>query len=88
MRMGEMEKKQIDVKTAISLAMEKFKQEYGDPGGLSEGESYAVAFKNCTLTIGMKQGELNFELIEGEILYVNETIDKKVFLELGSLEGE
>ena len=69
-----------EIKLAIGLAVQKFKEKYGQDAELEEGEEFVTAFNNCTLIISFKAGELETKFIPGRPLEID--------MELSIYKGE
>lgn len=69
-----------EIKLAIGLAVQKFKEKYGQDAELEEGEEFVTAFNNCTLVISLKTGELETKFIPGRPLEID--------MELSIYKGE
>lgn len=59
------------------IATELFKTQYGASEELAEDEAYVIEFKNCILIMGKKNGQMDFEFIEG----VPFRVDKYIHME-------
>ncbi len=51
---------------AIELAMQKFKEEFGEDEKLEEGDEFVTIFNNCVLIISFENGKLQTKFIEGK----------------------
>lgn len=60
-----------ELRQAISLAMEKFKEEYGEDAKLEDGDEFVTVFNNCTLIISLENRELSTKFIGGNPCYVD-----------------
>lgn len=55
-----------EIGKAINLAMEKFKEEYGEDAKLEDGDEFATVFNNCVLIISFESGNLKTKFIGGK----------------------
>lgn len=53
----------------INLAMEQFKQEYGDDAKLEDGDEIVAVLNNCVLIVSLENGELKTRFIGGKPYY-------------------
>lgn len=51
---------------AINLAMQKFKEEYGEDTKLEDGDEFVTVFNNCVLIISLEDGNLSTKFIGGK----------------------
>lgn len=51
---------------AINLAMQKFKEEYGEDAKLEDGDKFVTVFNNCVLIISLEDGNLQTKFIGGK----------------------
>lgn len=56
---------------AINLAMQKFKEEYGEDAKLEDGDEFVTVFNNCVLIISLEEGHLQTKFIGGKPFYVD-----------------
>lgn len=70
---------------AINLAMEKFKEEYGDDAKLEDGDEFVTVFNNCVLIISLEDGRLETKFIGGKPFYADMTLS---IYESGGAEDE
>lgn len=59
---------------AISLAMQKFKEEYGEDAKLEDGDEFVTVFNNCVLVISLEDGNLSTKFIGGKPYKVDMTL--------------
>lgn len=59
---------------AISLAMQKFKEEYGEDAKLEDGDEFVTVFNNCVLIISLDKGHLKTNFIGGKPYEVDMTL--------------
>lgn len=59
---------------AINLAMEKFKQEYGEDAKLEDGDEFVTVFNNCMLIISLEDGHLETKFVGGKTFYADMTL--------------
>lgn len=59
---------------AISLAMQKFKEEYGEDAKLEDGDEFVTVFNNCVLVISLEDGNLSTKFIDGKPYKVDMTL--------------
>lgn len=55
-----------ELKQAINLAMQKFKEEYGEDAKLEDGDEFVTVFNNCVLIISLENRELSTKFIGGK----------------------
>ncbi len=55
-----------NIKKAIDLAMQKFKEEFGEDTKLEDGNEFVTIFNNCVLIISLENGHLKIKFIEGK----------------------
>lgn len=55
----------------INLAMEQFKQEYGDDAKLEDGDEIVAVLNNCALIISLENGELKTRFVGGKPYYTD-----------------
>ena len=55
-----------EISKALDLAMEKFKEEYGEDAKLEDGDEFVTIFNNCILVLGMEDRELKVKFIGGK----------------------
>lgn len=60
-----------ELQEAIALALEKWKEEYGE---LEDGDEFVTAFNNCTLVISLENGKFKTNFICGRPYEVDMTI--------------
>lgn len=58
----------------INLAMEQFKQEYGEDVTLEEGDEIVAVLNNCALIISFNNGKLETKFIGGKPYFINKTL--------------
>ncbi len=63
-----------EIVKAMNLAMEKFKEEYGEDAKLEDGDEFATVFNNCVLIISLEDGELKVKFIGGKPYEVDMTL--------------
>lgn len=54
-----------EIGQAIELAMQKFKEEFGEDEKLEEGDEFVTIFNNCVLIISFENGKLQTKFIGG-----------------------
>lgn len=59
---------------AINLAMQKFKEEYGEDAKLEDGDEFVTVFNNCVLIISLEDGHLQTKFIGGKPFYADMTL--------------
>ena len=59
---------------AINLAMQKFKEEYGEDTKLEDGDEFVTVFNNCVLIISLEGGNLSTKFIGGKPCEVDMTL--------------
>lgn len=63
-----------EIKKAIELAMQKFKEEFGEDKKLEDGDEFVTAFNNCILIISLEEGHLQTKFIDGQPYKVDYTL--------------
>lgn len=58
----------------ISLAMEQFKQEYGDDAKLEDGDEIVAVLNNCVLIVSLENSELKTRFIGGKPYYIDRSL--------------
>lgn len=51
---------------AIDMAMQRFKEEYGEDAKLEEGDEFVTVFNDCVLIISLDEGRLQTDFIDGK----------------------
>lgn len=59
---------------AIGLAMQKFKEDYGEDEKLEDGDEFVTVFNNCVLIISLEDGKLQTKFIGGKPYEVDMTL--------------
>lgn len=60
-----------ELEKAINLAIQKFKEEYGEDTKLEDGDEFVTVFNNCVLIISLEGGHLGAKFIGGKPFYVD-----------------
>ena len=55
----------------INLAMEQFKQEYGDDAKFEDGDEIVAVLNNCVLIVSLENSELKTRFIGGKPYYID-----------------
>lgn len=63
-----------EIRKAIELAMQKFKEEYGEDAKLEDGDEFVTVFSNCILIISLEDGNLKTNFIGGKPFEVDMTL--------------
>ena len=63
-----------ELEQAINLAMQKFKEKYGEGTKLEDGDEFATIFNNCVLIISLEDGNLQTKFIGGKPFYADMTL--------------
>ncbi len=63
-----------EIGQAIKLAMQKFKEEYGEDAKLEDGDEFVTVFNNCVLIISLEDGSLKTNFIGGKPYEVDMTL--------------
>ena len=63
-----------ELKTAIELAMEKFREEFGEDAKLQECDEFVTVFNNACLVISLEDGNLETRFIGGKPYEVDMTL--------------
>lgn len=63
-----------EIGKAIELAMQKFKEEYGEDEKLEDGDAFVTVFNNCVLIISLEEGNLRTKFIGGQPYRVDYTL--------------
>ena len=58
----------------INLAMEQFKQEYGDDAKLEDGDEIVTVLNNCVLIVSLENSELKTRFIGGKPYYIDRSL--------------
>lgn len=58
----------------INLAMEQFKQEYGDDAKLEDGDEIVAVLNNCVLIVSFENSELKTRFIGGKPYYIDRSL--------------
>ena len=59
---------------AINLAMQKFKEGYGEDAKLEDGDEFVTVFNNCVLIISLEGGHLQTKFIGEKPFYADMTL--------------
>lgn len=51
---------------AIDMAMQRFREEYGEDAKLEEGDEFVTVFNDCVLIISFDEGRLQTDFIDGK----------------------
>ena len=51
---------------AIDMAMQRFREEYGEDAKLEEGDEFVTVFNDCVLIISLGEGRLHTDFIDGK----------------------
>lgn len=63
-----------EIVKAMSLAMQKFKEEYGEDTKLEDGDEFVTVFNNCVLIVSLEDGNLSTKFIGGKPYEVDMTL--------------
>lgn len=63
-----------DIQKAVELAIEAFKERYGQDAKLEDGDTFVCVMNNCTLIVSLKDGNLKEEFIGDKPLQVDHTL--------------
>lgn len=58
----------------INLAMEQFKQEYGDDAKLEDGDEIVTVLNNCVLIVSLENSDLKTRFIGGKPYYIDRSL--------------
>lgn len=58
----------------INLAMEQFKEEYGDDAKLEDGDEIVAVLNNCVLIVSLENSELKTRFIGGKPYYIDRSL--------------
>ncbi|WP_276879448.1 hypothetical protein [Bacteroides heparinolyticus] len=64
-----------ETKSAIELAMEQFKAEFGQDAKLEEGEEFATVFNDAVVIIGLNNRKLSVRILAGKPYLVNQNLN-------------
>ena len=64
-----------ETKSAIKLAMEQFKAEFGQDAKLEEGEEFATVFNDAVVIIGLNNRKLSVRILAGKPYLVNQNLN-------------
>ena len=51
---------------AIDMAMQRFREQYGEDAKLEEGDEFVTVFNDCVLIISLGEGRLQTDFIDGK----------------------
>lgn len=60
-----------ETKSAIELAMEQFKAEFGQDAKLEDGDEFATVFNDAVVIISLNNRKLSVRILAGKPYYVN-----------------
>ena len=60
-----------ETKSAIELAMEQFKAEFGQDAKLEDGDEFATVFNDAVVIIGLNNRKLSVRILVGKPYFVN-----------------
>ena len=63
-----------ELQKAIGLAMEKFREEFGEDAKLEDGDEFVTVFNNASLVISHEDGHLATRFIGGKPYEVDMTL--------------
>ena len=55
-----------EISKAIELAMQKFREEFGEDESLEDGDEFVTVFNNCVLILGVEDRELKVKFVGGK----------------------
>ena len=64
-----------ETKSAIELAMEQFKAEFGQDAKLEDGEEFATVFNDAVVIIGLNNRKLSVRILAGKPYLVNQNLN-------------
>lgn len=64
-----------ETKSAIELAMEQFRAEFGQDAQLEEGDSFATVFNDAVVIIGLENRQLSVQVLAGKPYFVNHCLN-------------
>ena len=63
-----------ELQKAIKLAMEKFREEFGEDAKIKNGDEFVTVFNNASLVISLEDGHLTTHFIGGKPYEVDMTL--------------
>lgn len=57
--------KMEEIKKAVDLAMQEFRNKFGDDALLEDGEEFVTIFNNCILILSLEGSEIGVKFIAG-----------------------
>lgn len=64
-----------ETKSAIELAMEQFKAEFGQDAKLEDGEEFATVFNDAVVIISLNNRNLSVRILAGKPYFVNQSLN-------------
>lgn len=64
-----------ETKSAIELAMEQFKAEFGQDAKLEDGDEFATVFYDAVVIISFNNRNLSVRILAGKPYYVNHSLN-------------
>lgn len=64
-----------EIKSAIELAMEQFKAEFGQDAKLEDGDEFATVFNDAVVIICLNNRKLSIRVLAGKPYFVNQNLN-------------
>lgn len=64
-----------ETKSAIELAMEQFKAEFGQDAKLEDGDEFATVFNDAVVIISLNNRNLSVRILAGKPYFVNQSLN-------------
>lgn len=64
-----------ETKSAIKLAMEQFKAEFGQDAKLEDGDEFATVFNDAVVIISLNNRNLSVRILAGKPYFVNQSLN-------------
>lgn len=64
-----------ETKSALELAMEQFKAEFGQDAKLEDGDEFATVFNDAVVIISFNNRNLSVKILAGKPYFVNKNLN-------------